>query len=66
MTTSTFIPLREMATKLGVPISWLEQEARAGNIPYLKAGRRLLFKPEDVEQILTERATATPNEGDHA
>ena len=54
-----FIPLRKAAASLGVPASWLEAEAKAGRIPHLKAGRRLLFNPAAVERVLLDRAAAS-------
>ena len=42
---------------LRVPASWLKVEAESNRIPYLKAGRRLLFSPKAVERVLIERAT---------
>lgn len=63
MTTTTpevkFVPLRQVAISLGVPASWLEAEAKAGRIPHLQAGRRLLFNLAVVEQALFDRAAAT-------
>ena len=54
-----FVPLRKAAARLGVPVSWLEAEAKAGRIPHLKPGRRLLFNIEAVAEALLERAGAT-------
>lgn len=45
-----------MARRLGVTAKWLRNEAEAGRIPHLAAGRRLLFDAETVERLLTERA----------
>ena len=52
----TFISLQELAQSLGLPAAWLKTEAEAGRIPCLRAGRRLLFNAEVVEQTLMERA----------
>lgn len=57
--TETFVPLRQTATQLGVPVSWLRAEAEAGRVPHLKAGRQILFHPPAVEQALLERAADT-------
>ena len=53
-----FVSLRQAAASLGVPFSWLESEAKAGRIPHLKPGRRLLFNIEAVAEALLERAEA--------
>jgi hypothetical protein len=50
------LPVVPTARRLRVPAEWLRQEALAGRIPHLKAGKSLLFDPEFVEQLLLERA----------
>ena len=45
-----------MARWLRVPVKWLREEAEAGRIPHVKAGRVLLFNPDAVESVLAERA----------
>jgi len=52
----SFVSLRRVAAHLGVPISWLKDEAEAGRVPHLKTGRRLLLNVEEVERVLKERA----------
>ena len=52
----TFIPLQDLAHRLGLPVAWLKAEAEAGHIPSLLAGRRLVFNADAVEQALNERA----------
>ena len=51
-----FMPLRRAAGLLGVPITWLKEEAEAGRVPSLMIGRRRLFNLEAVEHVLVERA----------
>lgn len=51
-----FLPLQRTAVRLGVPAAWLRAEARAGRVPHLRVGRRLLVNPEDVERVLLERS----------
>ncbi len=46
-----------IARRLRVPAKWLAQEADAGRIPCLRAGRRLLFNEDVVRGQLLERAT---------
>ena len=40
------LPLRRMATRLGVPSRWLREQAECGHVPGLRAGDRWLFDPE--------------------
>lgn len=53
---TTFVPIRRAASDLGVPIAWLESEARAGRIPAIKAGRRWLVHLELARTKLAESA----------
>jgi hypothetical protein len=51
--------LRDLANRFkrfGLSIAWLKAEAEAGRIPCFKAGRKMLFDPEAVEQSLLQRA----------
>jgi excisionase family DNA binding protein len=48
--------LREMANALKVPLGWLKEEAAAGRIPCVRAGRQFLFNRDAVENVLAERA----------
>jgi hypothetical protein len=45
-----------MARLLGVTSKWLRDEAQAGRIPHLPAGKTLLFDADLVERLLAERA----------
>jgi hypothetical protein len=45
-----------MARRLRLPVKWLREEAEAGRVPCLKAGRAFLFDPDAVEKALVERA----------
>jgi excisionase family DNA binding protein len=53
---SPLLSLTRLARRLGVPSSWLRQEADAGRIPCLRAGKRLLFNAQAVEEALLEKA----------
>lgn len=57
VTDTSFMPLEQIAVRLGVPASWLKSEAEAGRVPHIKAGRRVLFHRDTVERALAERAT---------
>ena len=46
----------EVARALGLPVAWLKAEAKAGRIPSIRAGRRLLLDAEAVEAALLARA----------
>ena len=63
-TTTKLLPLGPLARRLRVPANWLREEAMAGRVPHLKAGKALLFDPEAVERVLLQRARQEG--GDHA
>ena len=50
------LDLGRMARHLRVASSWLADEARAGRVPAVAAGRSFLFDAELVERVLLERA----------
>lgn len=53
--------LRDLANRFkrfGLSIAWFKAEAEAKRIPCFKAGRKLLFDPDAVEQSLLARARA--------
>ncbi len=54
------LSLAQMARRAGVTQQWLRVEAEAGRIPCLKAGRRLLFAPSPVIEVLADLASRTP------
>jgi excisionase family DNA binding protein len=56
ITNPPLLPLRSMARRLGVPLSWLRAEAENGRIPALRAGRAWLCDPTAVEAALLARA----------
>lgn len=56
MDAKTFATLQRLAQRTGLPAPWLKAEAEAGRLPVLRAGRRLLFNIDDVEQALLERS----------
>ena len=43
------ISIKEMAERLSVPISWLYQRTRTGEIPFFKIGKYVRF---DVGQVM--------------
>ena len=50
------VPLNIVARRLHVPVRWLIEEAEAGRIPCLRAGKSFVCDPTAVESILLERA----------
>lgn len=58
--------LARAARHLGVPQSWLRQQADAGTVPVLRAGNRLLFNVGCVREALAAKANrpnpASPEE----
>lgn len=67
METNSLYTVRELATKLRLPVGWLKTEAQASRIPHLRVGRKLLFNLRAVEQALSERAVtgSQPNPTDN-
>lgn len=54
------LPLRRMATRLGVPSRWLKEQAESGKVPGLQAGNRWLFVPDEAMDAVRALA-ATKN-----
>ncbi len=54
----TYVGLRRTAFLLGLPVSYLRDEAKAGLVPHLKIGRQYRFNLEAVERELAARADA--------
>lgn len=54
------VNLNGLAEKLNLPKTWLKQEAKAGRLPCLRIGRRILFNVFAVEQTLADRASDIP------
>ena len=65
-TTKRLFPARVVAHRLGIPMAWLREEAKAGRLPSLKVGKRLLFCPEAVERALLQRAGEGASEAQRA
>ena len=45
---------REVAPRLGVPVSWVRESARSGAMPCVRLGRYVRFDLADVEAWLEE------------
>ncbi|MCC7172796.1 MAG: hypothetical protein IT459_20270 [Planctomycetes bacterium] len=50
------VALPQLSRHLRTPARWLKEEADAGRIPCIKAGRQRLFDLATVERVLAERA----------
>ena len=50
--------LSRMARRLGVTQAWLREQADAGHVPGLKAGKRYLFNVDAVQEALAKAAQA--------
>jgi hypothetical protein len=50
------LSLNRLASHLRLPRAWLREEARAGRVPCLKIGRRMLFNVAAVQSVLAARA----------
>ena len=57
--------LAERFKRFGLSQAWLKAEADAGRIPCFRAGRKLLFDPDAVEQALLQRARQSQEGGSH-
>jgi len=58
-----YISIVRLAAALGVPQMWMSAEARAGRIPYLRAGRRMLFSATAVRAALEKRVSRGVGDG---
>ena len=48
---------QQLADVLQVPVTWIEQQAREGNIPSLPFGRRRRYRRSAVEAVIKQRNT---------
>jgi hypothetical protein len=62
-TLHTLRMLAERFKPFGLTQAWLKAEADAGRIPCFRAGQRMLFDPEAVEQALLQRARQSESRG---
>ena len=59
------ITLTTMARRLKVPARWLKEQAEAGRVPALRAGRRRwLCEPEAVTEALAHLAAKGGDDGE--
>lgn len=50
----------EVASRWGVPKSWVYAEARAGRLPYIAIGRYRRFRPASVDAYVDEHEIGRP------
>jgi excisionase family DNA binding protein len=50
---------KQLAEVLQVPVTWIEQQAREGNIPSLPCGRRRRYRRSAVEAAIKQRSINT-------
>jgi hypothetical protein len=60
---NSLIPLNVAVRRYGLPRTWLVDEARAGRLPCLIAGRAILFDESVLTAELLKRARGTKNGG---
>ena len=56
---TTLLTPEELSERLKVPLTWVYEQSRLGNIPKHKLGRYLRFDLQEV--IESQRKTATPS-----
>ncbi len=57
------VPIGKLADMLRVPRAFLERETRAGRIPSLRAGNRVIYNPAAVRRALAEQAAKSREGG---
>ena len=53
----TLMTPQELCDKLRVQMSWVYDAAERGVLPAVRVGRRLRFRPSDIEKYLDGTAT---------
>jgi excisionase family DNA binding protein len=56
-TNERLLDSQQLADVLQVPVTWIEQQAREGNIPSLPFGRRRRYRRSAVEAAIKQRNT---------
>ncbi|TWU06880.1 hypothetical protein CA54_52820 [Symmachiella macrocystis] len=63
---SDLLSLARMARRLGVTQDWLREQADAGKVPCLLAGKRYLFNAVAVQDAVATKAAEKRQGVDHA
>ena len=58
MTDGELLSLETLAARLGLPQTWLREQADAGQIPVIRIRKRRLFDLGSVRETLIERSRA--------
>ncbi len=51
-----FVNAFQMSSLSGMSKAWLHREAREGQLPYIMAGRSMMFDHAKITELLTKRA----------
>jgi hypothetical protein len=51
-TNERLLDSKQLSDVLQIPVTWIEQQARAGNIPSLPFGRRRRYRQSEVEAAI--------------
>jgi hypothetical protein len=54
------LSLRQFAERYGLSANWIKSQVKAGRLPHLRAGSRLLFNPTAVAEALSRMAAVYP------
>ena len=54
--TSRLLDAGEVAARLNLPVTWVRDAARRGELPSLKLGHYRRFRSEDVESYIAAKA----------
>jgi excisionase family DNA binding protein len=54
--TGRLLDASEVAKRLNLPVTWVREAARRGELPSLKLGHYRRFRSEDVEAWLSKQA----------
>lgn len=60
-TDESLLDAEALAVALSLPVSWIEENARAGKIPVYRAGRWVRYKRSEVEAVLRGAGVARAN-----
>lgn len=52
-----------VAGRLGLPVSFLRREIKAGRLPHVRVGKRIYADPDAIAQALQQRAAAEAKAG---
>ena len=52
---ASLLDASQIADRLGVPISWVREQSRLGNIPVVRLGRYCRYRLAEVEAAIAQR-----------